>query len=353
MQSNQTDKKEKEQARLIDAQVGLLQLAKELGNIRKACRAAKVSRSSFYEIKKAYEQFGRAGLLTGRRGAKPKVITEDEERRVFEMTRKYPSYSYLHLSRQSMEEGCALGESLIKRVWKKHGLMRKLDRFLWLDQETASGRGTMTEAALKAVRRLKALDIASEQNVQVTRPGELICQDLYLVGTIKGVGRIYAQSAIDCFTSVAFTRLCLTKRPLDSVALVHERLLPFYDAHGLKLEAILTDGGREYCGTTDGHLFELYLGSQNIEHRVTKPASPWTNGFIERFHRTLKDEFFAKAFREKWYDSIEALQKDLDAFLEFYNERRSHGGYRTQGRTPMKALKDFLEAPIHVEKLAA
>ncbi|MFQ5443019.1 MAG: integrase core domain-containing protein [Nitrospinales bacterium] len=71
----------------------------------------------------------------------------------------------------------------------------------------------------------------------------------------------------------------------------------------------------------------MHLAAQNIEHRTTRPASPYTNGFAERFHRTLKDEFFAKVFREKWVDSVEALQTDFDEFLEPYNSGRAHSGY--------------------------
>jgi hypothetical protein len=145
---------------------------------------------------------------------------------------------------------------------------------------------------------------------------------------------------------MAFVRLCTHKRPIDAVALIHEKVLPFYDSHNVTVGAILADGGREYCGRPDQHLFELYLGSQNIEHRVTRPASPWTNGFVERFHRTLKDEFFAKAFREKWYDSLEELQKDLDAYMVRYNERRPHNGYRTKGRTPFQAFSDSGQPPL-------
>jgi hypothetical protein len=87
---------------------------------------------------------------------------------------------------------------------------------------------------------------------------------------------------------------------MDVLTLVHEKILPFYDMHEVKVGAILTYGGRECCGRAD-HLDELHLGSQDIEHRVTRPASPRTNGFVERSQKTLKDEIFAKAFREKWY----------------------------------------------------
>ena len=69
------------------------------------------------------------------------------------------------------------------------------------------------------------------------------------------------------------------------------------------------------------------------------------NGFVERFHRTVKEEFFSKVFREKWYESVVELQKDLDIFIRKYNEERSHGGYRTKGRTPLQTLRDWMKKP--------
>ncbi|HET9869149.1 MAG TPA: integrase core domain-containing protein, partial [bacterium] len=89
----------------------------------------------------------------------------------------------------------------------------------------------------------------------------------------------------------------------------------------------------------DQHPFEVYLGAQGIEHRTTRPASPFTNGFVERFHRTLKDEFFGKVFREKFYTDLVELQKDLDEFLVFYNTQRAHSGYRCEGRTPWQTME--------------
>lgn len=265
--------------------------------------------------------------------------------KILEMTRKFPSYSYVRIAGQLQLENVSVSPGGVRKTWERQGLVRKLSRYLWLEREVSEGRGIMTERALKAVTRLKRLELATDQHVEASRPGELLSQDLYLVGSIKGVGRIYLQSAVDCANSVGFARLCVSKQPIHSAALIHERVIPFYDSIGIRVEAILTDCGREYCGRPDQHFFELYLGSQNIEHRTTRPASPYTNGFAERFHRTLKDEFFAKAFREKIYTTVEELQKDLDSFLEFYNNGRVHSGYRCKGRTPMQTLKDLLSEP--------
>jgi hypothetical protein len=68
--------------------------------------------------------------------------------------------------------------------------------------------------------------------------------------------------------------------------------------------------------------------------------SPQTNGFCERFHRTVKEEFFQVAFRKTLYESLDQPQTDLDRYLDFYNRDRAHQGYRTQGHTPYQAFLD-------------
>src|SRR5919106_2260943 len=73
-------------------------------------------------------------------------------------------------------------------------------------------------------------------------------------------------------------------------------------------------------------------------HTRTKTRSPQTNGICERFHKTMLDEFYCIAFRKKLYTTIEALQRDLDAWLGEYNERRPHQGRWCFGKTPMQTF---------------
>jgi hypothetical protein len=101
-----------------------------------------------------------------------------------------------------------------------------------------------------------------------------------------------------------------------------------------------SDNGREFCGKELQHPFELYLVISQVRHRHTEVRSSETNGFCERFHRTVKEEFFSVAFRKTLYESVEQLQTDLDKYLDFYNRERAHQGYRTKGRTPYQAFLD-------------
>lgn len=77
--------------------------------------------------------------------------------------------------------------------------------------------------------------------------------------------------------------------------------------------------------------------------RKLRVKSPKTNGICERFHKTVLQEFYQVTFRRKIYTSIEELQKDLDEWLDFYNNRRTHQGKMCCGRTPIETFLDGIK----------
>ena len=79
-----------------------------------------------------------------------------------------------------------------------------------------------------------------------------------------------------------------------------------------------------YCGNRESHEYALYLDLENVEHTRTKTGSPQTNGICERFHQTIQNEFYARAFRRKLYHSLDKLQADVDVWMEGYNAERTH-----------------------------
>ena len=87
--------------------------------------------------------------------------------------------------------------------------------------------------------------------------------------------------------------------------MLNDRVLPFFEEHGVPLLRILTDRGSEYCGNRESHEFALYLDLENIEHTRTRAKSPQNNGICERFHQTIQSEFYASAFRRKLYHTLE------------------------------------------------
>jgi transposase InsO family protein len=160
-----------------------------------------------------------------------------------------------------------------------------------------------------------------------------------MVGTLKGLGRVYLQVVVDTYGSFAFGKLYSSKLPETAVDVLYDRVLPFYEDHGLRVENILSDNGREYCGRPMIHPYQIFMELNEIEHRRSKVARPRTNGFAERFNRTVLDEFFREAFQKKFYASIDELQIDLDEWLHRYNYERPRRGYRNMGRRPIETIE--------------
>jgi transposase InsO family protein len=82
------------------------------------------------------------------------------------------------------------------------------------------------------------------------------------------------------------------------------------------------------------------LAINDIEHTKTKVRSPQTNGICERFHKTILQEFYQVTLRKNLYNDVGSLQKDLDEWLDYYNNQRTHQGKMCCGRTPMATLMD-------------
>jgi len=228
----------------------------------------------------------------------------------------------------------------VQSILNKHGLGTRYDR--WLRLETEYGQKAI-ELTAEQVRFVEKQNPAfRERHIESCRPGELLSQDTVTVGSIKVIGRIYLHVVVDTYSSYAFGFLHTCRKPEAAVAVLHNDVLPFYADHDLPVSTVLTDHGREFCGTSL-HPYELYLALNDIEHRKAKLRRPQSNGFVERFNGTVQAEFFDLAFRTTLYTAIEQLQVDLDQWLVHYNTERPHQGYHNMGRRPFDTIQESLK----------
>jgi len=276
-----------------------------------------------------------------REGSKLKFwyLYEQTEAAVIAYAIEQPAHGQVRASNELRKTGVFISPSGIRCVWLRNSLTCFKDRLKALEEKSAKENFILTESQVQALERKKHDDVVAGE-IETAHPGYLGSQDTYYVGNLKGVGRIYQQTFIDIYAKVGFAKLYTTKTPITSADLINDKVLPFYEQHQLPLLRILTDKGTEYCGKAETHDYQLYLAVNDIEHTKTKARSPQTNGICERFHKTLNQEFYQVTFRKKIYRDIESLQLDLDQWIEYYNNERTHQGKMCCGRTPMETLED-------------
>ena len=168
--------------------------------------------------------------------------------------------------------------------------------------------------------------------------------DLAEVRTAEG--KLHLFVAIDRTSKFVLVRLVASATALAAAVFLEAVI----EAVPYKIHTLLTDNGIQFAdapryrnGPTAmlrGHPFDRVCRRHGIEHRLTKPKHPWTNGQVERMNRTIKEA----TVRRYHYDGHEQLRRHLDAFVGAYNFARRLKTLR--GLTPHEFIcKTWLEDP--------
>lgn len=319
----------------------MLELAKQLGSVSQACKAMGYSRDSFYRFKKLYENGGEEALreISKRKPIIKNRVPEHVERAVVALAVENPALGQLRASQELLQRGVVVSSGGVRSIWLRHELETMKKRLKALEAKSAQEGILLTEEQIAALEKMKSQKEAHGE-IETHHPGYLGAQDTYFVGTMKGVGRIYQQTFIDTYSRVAQAKLYLEKTAITAADMLNDKVLPFFDEQGIALLRVLTDRGTEYCGKIENHAYQLYLAMEDIDHSRTKANHPQTNGICERFHKTMKHEFYDIAFRKKIYQSLEELQVDVDHWIAKYNEQRPHSGKYCYGKTPMQTFRE-------------
>jgi hypothetical protein len=266
---------------------------------------------------------------------------------VTDLAIEFPAYGQLRASNELRLKGILISPAGVRCVWLRNDLENFQKRLKALETKVNQEGIILTEEQIAALEKIKETKEAHGE-IETHHPGFLGSQDTYLVGTVKGIGRIYQQTFIDTYSRVGIVKLYTDKSAISAADILNDRVIPFFEKEKIKLHRILTDRGNEYCGKPQDHAYQLYLGIEDIDHSKTKVRHPQTNGICERFHRTMQDECYNILFRKKLYNTLEALQTDVDEWIRKYNYERPHSGKYCYGKTPYQT---FLESKhIAIEK---
>ena len=332
------------QEKIIKPRLGLLELSKELGNVSQACKVMGYSRDTFYRYKELYKQGGAEALfeISRKKPCMKNRVAEHIENAVVAIALEFPAYGQERAANELRKRGTIISGGGVRSVWLRHDLENFKKRLKALENKVANDGIILNESQLAALEKAKDKREAIGE-IETQHPGYLGSQDTYYVANVKGIGRIYQQTFVDTYSRVAICKLYTEKTTITAADALNDRVIPFFESHKIPLLRILTDRGTEFCGKPENHAYQLYLGIENIDHTRTKAYSPQTNGICERFHKTMQEECYHILFRKKLYNTLEELQIDVDHWLEFYNNERTHSGKHCFGKTPMKTFLDSLD----------
>lgn len=327
--------------KIIKPKLGVLELAKHLGNVSQACKVMGYSRDTFYRYKTLFENGGEEALqdLSRRKPNEKNRVPHHVEEAVISLALENPALGQERASNELLQRGIIVSGSGVRSIWIRNNLESFKKRLVALEKKSAEEGLLLTESQLNALDKSKEKKEAHGE-IETQCPGYLGSQDTYYVGTMKGVGRIYQQTFIDTYSKVATVKLYNDKTAITAADILNDKVIPWFNEQQVPLLRILTDRGTEYCGKIESHAYQLYLALEDIEHSRTKVRHPQTNGIAERFHRTIKQEFYDVAFRKKIYSSLDELQNDVDLWIAQYNNLRPHSGRYCYGKTPMQTFLD-------------
>jgi transposase InsO family protein len=288
-----------------EGRLRLCRLIDDGSTIAAAAESFRISRQTAHKWWHRYLEAGEAGLVdrSSRPRRCPTKTVAKVERRVVALRRRH------QLGPARLASRAGVPASTLHAIWARHGVSRLSDL------ERRSGR---------TVRR-----------IETSRPGELVHIDIKKQAKIpkgggwkvhgrgkapdrrksRGIGYAFVHSAIDAYSRLAYSEVHGNEQATTNLAF-WRRAKAFFESYGIAVERVLTDNGSCYRAKE----FDAELARASITHTFTRPYRPQTNGKVERYNRTLLNEWaYARPYR-----SEAARTRALARWLHMYNHHRHH-----------------------------
>jgi len=293
----------------ISRKLRVLAYAQETKNVSKTCRYFGISRETFYQWKRAYEQYGESGLINRRPGPSfensPHRLKDEVINKILHLRKTY------HLGAQRI-------------VWY-------LDRYHSIRVSGAGVQKTLKRHGLNRLPRNAKKRAVITKRYEKQVPGHHVQVDVkFLIFPQSDGSKVkrFQYTAIDDATRVRALKVYsrhTQKNAMDFIDYVINKF-PF------RIQTVRTDHGHEFQAQ-----FHWHVEDQGIRHVYIKPRTPRLNGKVERSHLTDKLEFYQLL---EYTDDVD-LKRKLEEWENFYNCHRPHGAFK--GKTPYEILKEKMQ----------
>jgi len=253
-----------------------------------------ISRSTYYRWRRGFRQRGQAGLHDRPpiRSRTWNQILPEERDKILEIALLFPDWSPRQVSCHVTDTaGFAVSESSVYRILKHEGLIHEIQQ--------------------------KTFPAGAEYRVKTSRPNQQWQTDAtYLL--VKNWGWYYLISVLDDFSRRILAWLLQSAMAVGNFSNVIEKACERAGIHSIPetdRPRLVTDRGPALLSRDFGH----YLEVKGIGHILASPYHPQTNGKIERYHRSCKEQINLVV-----WESPDELEQEIGRFVEYYNSRRYH-----------------------------
>lgn len=192
------------------------------------------------------------------------------------------------------------------------------------------------------LNRLRKTEKEEKRRIIMSKIGELAHIDLHQIS--KGITiaepnkTYYLLGVIDDYTRLCWLEVLDDKTALTVMFATLKAFNMLRMRYDFEIDSVMTDNGAEFgsgrfAKNKDTHPFERLLTEMEMKHIYTKPYTPKTNGKIERFWKTLIEEFL----EDSLFEDEEDLKNEILGFIAYYNEHRAHSSLN--GLTPLEFAK--------------
>ena len=271
--------------------------------VREAAKAQGVSPRTAYKWLRRYREEGEAGLFdrSSRPHRSPRKTPKGLTRRVIELRRQRWPYHAIAFK-------LGLSRSTVGRILRAEGL----NRLSVLEPKPPPRRFEVEAPGL-------LLHLDTKKLARFKRPGHRVTGDRGARG--RSVGWEYVFAAVDGHSRVAYAEVKGSERKESAVAFLLSALR-YYRRMGIRIRAVMTDNAKVF----QSGRFRKVLRWLGLKHRTTRPYTPRTNGKVERFIRTLLNEW---AYAHAYHSSHER-KAHLPEWLHYYNWHRPHSTWATK-----------------------